>query len=137
CLNGSAEIIAHVAGGSGNFVFTWYSAASAGGPWDVISGETDSVYAPPTGVVGQRYYRVYVEDLIFDCNDAMSNAVVFYVLSDPQIQIAMNDVSLCAGGLVTLTPVITGRTVTLTYQWQSSTTGTGGWDNVPGATSQN
>jgi hypothetical protein len=136
CLNGNSEIIAHVAGGSGDFKFTWYSATTPTGTWTVIPGETDSSYTPPTNVVRQIYYRVFVEDLVFDCNDATSNAVLFNVVSDPLITIGLPNASLCIGGELTLQPVITGGTGVRSYQWQSSSTGTGGWTNISGATSQ-
>lgn len=137
CVDGVGDITAHVIGGSGNFEFTWFTTLDTNGIWTEVVGEKDSVYMPPTNVAGDRFYRVFVEDLTFDCNDAMSNAVLFIVVSDPFVSVNVADTTLCASGAVTLIPMISGGTGNLTYQWQSSASGNAPWTDLAGETSQN
>ncbi|AWV98861.1 Ig-like domain-containing protein [Arcticibacterium luteifluviistationis] len=131
CVDGLAFITAHVVGGSGDFDFTWFSTYDTTGTWTEIVGEKDSVYHPETSVAHQIYYRVFVEDLTFDCNDALSNAVLFHVVDDPVINLNTTDISLCLNGDVELIPTITGGTGEYQYQWQYSSDGNAPWVDLP------
>ncbi|MGR3809120.1 Ig-like domain-containing protein [Jiulongibacter sp. NS-SX5] len=127
CLGGEAWIEAVVAGGSGNFEYTWYTTLDTNGSWTELSGDTTSLYNPSTAFSGGRYYRVFVEDLVFDCTDALSNAVYFVVVEDPIIEVTGQDAVVCLDGVHTLSPTITGGTGNLSYQWQYSTTSGSGY----------
>ncbi|WP_341227362.1 CUB domain-containing protein [uncultured Arcticibacterium sp.] len=131
CVDGLAGITAHVVGGSGDFDFTWFSTYDTTGTWTEIVGEKDSVYHPETSVAHQIYYRVFVEDLTFDCNDALSNAVLFNVVDDPITNLNLTDVSLCLNGNVELIPTITGGTGQFEYQWEYSLDGSTSWTAMP------
>ncbi|SOE23053.1 CUB domain-containing protein [Spirosomataceae bacterium TFI 002] len=124
CLNGTTHIIAHVEGGSGNFQFTWYESADGSTNWTTIAGVTDSVYSPNTSVAGQKYFRVFVEDLTFDCNDATSNPVLFTVVPLPSVNINLSASPVCIGGAVNLTANVTSGAGAIEYQWYRSTNNT-------------
>ncbi len=136
CVDGMADIVAHVEGGSGVFEFTWFTTTDTNGTWTNIPNQSDSVYMPPTTSAGRFYYRVYVDDLVFDCNDALSNAVLFEVVDDPVVDLNLNDLTLCIDGSVELNPIVTGGTGTMSYQWQSTTDPNSGWTDMASQTNQ-
>ncbi len=136
CVDGMADIVAHVEGGSGVFEFTWYTTTDTNGTWTTIPNQSDSVYMPPTTSAGRFYYRVYVDDLVFDCNDALSNSVLFEVVDDPVVDLNLNDLTLCIDGSVELNPIVSGGTGTMSYQWQSTTDPNSGWTDMASQTNQ-
>ena len=137
CVDGISDITAHVEGGSGVFEFTWFTTTDTTGTWTTIPNQNDSVYIPSTTDAGKFYYRVYVEDLVFDCNDALSNAVLFEVVDDPFIELNLNDLTLCLDGTVDLNPIVSGGTGTLSYQWQSTGNPNSGWSDMASQTNPN
>jgi hypothetical protein len=134
CLDGDAEIVAVVQGGSGVFDYTWFSAMDTTGTWTELVGEKDSLLTLVTSVEGITYYRVFVEDLVFDCNDALSNAIGFTVFDNMEAYVSVNDTSFCLDGIYTLNAIIVGGAGGISYQWEKSANGINGWSVLTGET---
>jgi hypothetical protein len=56
------------------------------------------------------------------------------VRADATVSVAPVTSEVCIGGTAILTATISGGSLTLTQQWQSSADGTSGWTDIPGAT---
>jgi large repetitive protein len=137
CLNGEANITAHVVGGSSVFDYTWYTTEDTNSTWSIIPGEKDSILVLNTNTEGVKFYRVFVEDLVFDCNDAMSNPVMFTIFSNATANVSITDTTFCLGGSMSISAIVTGGTGALTYQWQQSINGSSPWVDISGETNLN
>lgn len=131
CVGGSANLTAN-ATSTGTVQYQWQSAANATGPWTNVGTNANS-FAPPATAAGATFYRVITSSVNGLCKDTSSNATAT-VLADPSITTQPANFSGCLSGAVNLTVAATGGVAPLTYQWQSSTSATGPWVNVNGAT---
>lgn len=87
------------------------------------------IYPRPTDSAG---YSVRIANA---CGTVTSNAVAVVIFEPPVITTGLADVSVCAGGSITLAPGITGTTP-ITYRWyHNDTYVTGGASLVVGGTS--
>jgi hypothetical protein len=67
------------------------------------------------------------------CDQAVSNNGIAVISADLLVTTQPIDVYECIGGNDPLTVVVSGGSGAITYQWQQSTTGTGGWSNSTGS----
>ncbi len=122
--------------GSGTITYQWQSSTTGcSGPWTNIA--TGLTYDVPAGLATTTYYRRAATSTLSGtpCTD-YSNCVIVYVNTVTGGTVG-SDETLCGNNpaAFTITTPATGLG-TLTYQWQSNTTGCGGsWANIPGATS--
>ena len=96
--------------------------------WDDPSGATTAtVTVSPTGAT--TTYTVTVTDIdgCIDTDQVVVNTV-------PAPIVTVEDETICADEMATLTSMITGGLGTVTYQWQESKGGNN-WTDIPGATS--
>jgi len=107
----------------------WESSAN-NTDWTPIAGATTTTYYAPTTTAGTFYYRAVVSNGACSTATAASTVIVNPV---PVAGTISGPASVCINAT-------TGRTLTLanytgTIQWQSSTTLTGTYTNIAGATS--
>ncbi|HJW30890.1 MAG TPA: hypothetical protein VJ508_16765, partial [Saprospiraceae bacterium] len=133
CIGGTSLLTATITGGSSNLTIQWQSNTNGGG-WQVVSGATGNTYLAPGTVTGSVLYRVQITDNFSDCSDPLSNTVTVVIRADATVSVAPVSSEVCIGGTAVLTATITGGSLSLTQQWQSSPDGTTGWANIPGAT---
>jgi hypothetical protein len=103
-----------------------------------VSGATSATFDAPGPIIQNTFFRRVVKSTVngIDCF-AYSNFITVFVNNVTPSTVAGNQ-SLCSNldpAAFTVTSAATG-TGTLSYQWQSNTTGCGGsWADISGATS--
>ncbi|MEX0273465.1 MAG: hypothetical protein AB3N16_03715, partial [Flavobacteriaceae bacterium] len=140
CYNGDPEAFlsdTDASGSDGSYSYQWQIKISENRGWtNITTNGTDSTYDPPSGLTGNRWYRRRVQA----CNEngeAYSNTVKVTVRANLTAG-AINGVdAICYNGdpdeLTGTNP--TGGTTNYSYQWQYSTNGSSGWQDITGATS--
>ena len=133
CVGGSSTVSSTISNGSGLVNYQWQLSANGVSGWaDISTNGTNATYDVPTSVAGTYYYRVIVTDLASGCNDPVSNVINVVVSPDLAVTTPPANVIECIGGTATMTVVVSGGSGTLSYQWQSSATGTDPWVNATG-----
>lgn len=124
--------------GAGNLTYQWQSSTTnIGAGYTNIGGATSATYDPPAGLVTTTYYQVITTSTLngVTCT-ATSNPITVFVNSVSAGALAQSQ-TICSGGnpvAFTATTPPSGAG-TLSYQWQSSTTGpNSGYANIPGET---
>ncbi|MFT3795306.1 PKD-like domain-containing protein [Flavobacterium sp.] len=135
--NPNAFTVPTPASGSGAITYQWQSNTTGCGGTFTNIGVTTATYDVPAGLLVTTYYRRAAISTLngVPCTD-YSNCVTVYVNNLTGGTVG-SDETLCGNNPAAFT-VITPSTGlgTLTYQWQSNTTGCGGtFTNIPSATS--
>lgn len=139
CSGGDPTVLgnATAATGSAAVAYQWQSnTTGCGGTFANIGGATGATYDPPAGLLATTYYRRMATSTVNStaCAD-YSNCIVVTVNTVTAGTVG-SDQTLCgstAAGLTQITPA-TGAG-TLSYQWQSNTSGCGAtFNNIAGAT---
>jgi hypothetical protein len=130
CVGGSATLTATLTGGSTQATIQWQSGTSTTGPWTDIAGQTNAIYASPTGTAGTYYYHVIVIDPLNGCAQPVSATLTVLVNPLVTVSTAVDNGEICVGGTATLVATITGGSGSLTYHWQTSPDGLSGWVDV-------
>ena len=134
CEGGTANISVTATGGV-SLSYQWQSSTTSGGSFSNIAGATSASYAAPTTSAGTTYYRVVITDSTSGCNSVTSNETEVIVNADPSITVQPTATqTVCEGGTANISVTATGG-VSLSYQWQSSTTSGGSFSNIAGANS--
>jgi gliding motility-associated-like protein len=142
CVGGTSANMSVVAtGGTPSLNYQWQYNNS--GTWGAVSNgtPTGAVYSNSTvasnfsvsgiSVAGAYQYRCQVTAAGDGCGVVNSTTRTLNVIADPSISAVSTDATICQGGTYGLSVTASGGTPSLNYQWQSSTTGTGGpWTNV-------
>ena len=130
---GVIKSVVDACGGSSNLHYQWEVMQS--GTWQTIAGATSATYAPGA-IADNTTYRRKVYD---DCGSTgYSNAVEIFVY--PPIEpgvIATATQTVCIGQAPEPIRLMSGchyTDGTVSYQWQSSTSASGPWSNISGAT---
>ena len=141
CSGGDpAAFTVGVAATGTNLTYQWQiSTTTSAGPWTDLSGEVNATYDAPGPMMQTTYYRRIAFATVNSTScSATSNFVTVFVNSVTPSTIA-GDQSVCGASDDPLAFTVTSAAVgsgTLSYQWQSNTTGCGGsWANIGGATS--
>ncbi|MDQ3015304.1 MAG: VWA domain-containing protein, partial [Bacteroidota bacterium] len=135
CQGGASVITSVVTLGSGTYTYQWQRSPQGLNTWtSITSAGTGASYNVPSGTTGSFDYRLLVFDVVFDCGDPVSNVVNISVQSQPEVSSSTNDGTICVGATALLTSTVTGGSGTFSYQWQSSTSSSGPWTNISGAT---
>ncbi|MBK8705165.1 MAG: hypothetical protein IPN33_17420 [Saprospiraceae bacterium] len=133
CVGGQLSFAVTATGGTPNLEYQWQSSSSAIGPWTNISGATLSTYKPASTTAGVTYYKVIVDAKGNGCGTSTSTVVSATIVADPSITTHPVGATICGGGTHNMSVTAAGGTPSLTYQWQSSPTGST-WTNISGAT---
>lgn len=142
CVGGtSANMSVGATGGTPSLDYQWQYNNS--GTWGaVVDGTpTGAIYTNSTAassfsvsgisVAGTYQYRCQVTATGDGCGVTNTTAITLNVIADPSISAVSSDATICQGGTYGLSVTASGGTPSLNYQWQSSTTSTGGpWTNV-------
>ena len=134
CEGGTTSVSVTATGGV-SLNYQWQSSTSSGGSFSNIAGATSASYAAPSTSAGSTYYRVVITDSTSGCNSVTSDEAEVIVNADPSITAQPTATqTVCEGGTATVSVTATGG-VSLSYQWQSSTTSGGSFSNIAGANS--
>jgi hypothetical protein len=134
CVGGTNIMTVVVTGGSGTLLYQWQSSPNGSTGWTNASGiATNSTYMPSSAIAGTTYYRVLVTATNNGCDQATSNVSVAVIAPDLSFTVQPSNLNECVGGTGTISVVVGGGSGTITYQWQSSPNGSGGWANATGA----
>ncbi len=139
CAGGNPTAFASVAGtGAGVISYQWQSnTTGCGGIWATIPGETNATYDAPAGLAVTTYYRRIAISTLNSvaCSD-YSNCIAVSVNTVTGGTVG-SDQTLCGNNPAAFTEITAATAAgTISYQWQSNTTGCGGiWATITGATS--
>ncbi len=135
CSGGTATLTATPAGGTGTCTIQWQSSLNGSTGWTNISGAIGTTYAP-TSLTTTTYYQAIYSCTGLDCNLATSNVQAITVVPNLTVQTQPQPITECIGGTTSMSVVLTGGTGTgtVSYSWEQSATGSGGWSAATGAT---
>ncbi len=135
CTGGTNTLNITAAGGTPSLNYQWQSSPSGNnGTWSNINGATTTSYTTPA-LSTTTYYQMVISATGNGC-DAASKKARITIVADPAITTQPANTTICTGGTATFSVTATGGTPSLTYQWQSSLTGSNSsFTNIGGATS--
>ncbi len=139
CSGGDPSTFSSIAATvAGVISYQWQSnTTGCGGSWIDIASATNPTYDVPAGLTVTTYYRRVALSTLNSvlCSD-FSNCITVFVNTVTPGTVG-NDQTLCGNNPSAFTEIMTATaTGTISYQWQSSTTGCGGpWNTIIGATS--
>jgi hypothetical protein len=134
CVGGTNTMTVAVSGGSGAITYQWQQSTDGSTGWANSTGigATTATYTPSSAIPGTTYYRVLVNAANNGCDQAVSNNAIAVITADLVVSTQPTDVNECVGGSNTISVTVTGGSGTITYQWQQSADGIGGWTNSTG-----
>ena len=100
---------------------------------DATGATNSSTYTPPSSTAGTTYYRVTASATGDGCGSVTSNNAKVDIINNIVITAQPQNITECIDGTIPLSVTTTGGIGT-TYQWETSTTGIGGWSSISGAT---
>ena len=123
-----------VTGGSGTITYQWQSSPNGASGWvnATGTGNTTTTYTPDSSTPGTTFYRVLINASNSDCQQAVSVNATAIIAPDLLVTTQPTNVNECVGGTNTTSVIVSGGSGTISYQWQSSTDGIGGWANAAG-----
>ncbi len=135
CSGGTATLTATPVGGTGTCTIQWQSSANGSTGWANISGANATTYAP-VFLTTTTYYRTTYTCTGLDCDFATSNTQALTVVPNMTVQTQPQPITECVGGTTSMSVVLTGGsgTGTISYTWEQSATGSGGWSAATGGT---
>jgi gliding motility-associated-like protein len=124
--------------GAGTLSYQWQSSTTAPNSGYVnIPGETNATYDPPAGLTTTTYYQLVVTSVLNGVTCTSTSSALTVTVNSLTPSVISSNETICPGG----NPVaFTNSTAangngTVTYQWQSSTTGpASGFSNINLAT---
>ena len=139
CVGGttSMNVVLTAGTGTGTISYTWEQSATGTGGWSAATGGTNSAtYTPPSTTAGTMYYRVTASATGNGCGSVTSNSTKVDIIPDLTIQTQPTPITECVGGTTSMSVVLTAGTGTgvISYTWEQSATGTGGWSAAVGGT---
>ena len=112
--------------GVGTYSYQWLLNGSA------ISGETSASYDPPLlSTAGIYNYNCIVSDA---CGNTSYTVVKTIIISNDPVVNVSGGGTICQNSSIILKANVSGGAGAINYQWQSATSATGPWTNIPGAT---
>lgn len=126
CQTATPTNLEVVPNGSGTFTYQWYSNSSNNTTsGTLITGASNSIYTPPTTVVGTRYYYcIITQNGISGCAVTSTIATVI-ITTSPSFTSQPNSSTICLGQTPTqLVVAYSNGSGTPNYQWYSNTSNT-------------
>jgi gliding motility-associated-like protein len=109
----------------------WQTSTNPMGPFIKV-GNSNRNIALNTNIAGNFYYKAILLSSNGYCND--TDAVVkLTVVPDPVLALLSRDTGICEGNSIMLNAIGEGGLSPLIYQWQSSGTRIGPWNDIQGA----
>lgn len=133
CSNGTFNLSVTATGGTGSYSYRWQEKDSQGEWIDVSagSGAGSASYTTAANLLpGTYFYRVEITD----CNTIYSDEAEITVHPDVEITEQPEGASVCPGSTHSFN-VTAENGVDISYQWQQSISGEGGWSDIAGADS--
>ena len=121
-----------------NLTYQWQVNTTGGaGPWNDISGATNATYDAPGPINRDSYFRRVVTTVVNGVSCSADSNFLTVFVNNVTASVISGNQNVCGGtdnpNAFTLTTPASGKS-TLTYQWQSSTTGCSGpWTDIPSA----
>ena len=139
CVGGTTSMSVILTGGTGTgtISYSWEQSATGSGGWSAATGATNSAtYTPPSATAGTMYYRVIASATGNGCSSVTSNNAKVDIIPNLTIQTQIQPITECVGGTTSMSVVLTGGTGTgtVSYSWEQSATGSGGWSAASGGT---
>lgn len=128
CADGTTPLRAQATGGFAPLSYQWQSSNSNNGPWTNVNNAQDSIYQP-NSAPGVSFYRMVVSSTGQGCTNANSSVARVEIVAPISIVSEPQGFSGCVGNAQTL-QVNTSNPGLTQYQWQSSTNGQGGWNDL-------
>ena len=125
CLGEEVDITPTVTGGVGSCTIQWERRVGTSGPWLETNNGTAGLgflVAP-----GSYQYRALYNCDGADCNEDISNVVTIEVFADPSISIDADEIVVCLGEAVDITPTVTGGVGSCAIQWERRVGTSGPW----------
>ena len=96
CKDQIVTLQTSITNGSGSYSYKWETAESENGQFAVIEDETFDTYAPPTSMLGEKKYRVIIDDITEQCSGKTSQSVTVKIVNAiPIIQDLQDVVNVC------------------------------------------
>jgi hypothetical protein len=138
CKGGDPTPLNNIISGSGDGFITYrWEKFSGAGPWQVIAGATGSSYDPPAGLfVTTLFRRISISTLGGLSCESQPSSIVKVSINAVTSGIVGSDQQVCFPNIpAPLTELASASgTGSISYQWQSSTTGCAGpWTDIPAA----
>ncbi len=121
-----------VPSGSGTLSYQWQQSTDNIN-WSNIPGATDATYSPPS-LSATRYYRRVVSYIVNGVTCAANSNVVTISVNVINAGTLGTNQNICSGTTPNVLNFVNAASGsgTLTYQWQSGTSISGPWTNIPG-----
>ena len=133
CTNSTIVLTASTFNSSGTCTIGWQRRLVGDLSWSSVgSGTTHNV---DTTTSGNYEYRASYTCSCVGCNVAYSNIITVNLFAQPAVSVLPENQSVTIGGTPSVfTATGTGGTGTCIYQWQLSSSPSGPWSNISGAT---
>jgi hypothetical protein len=106
--------------------YQWQKSEDGSNWANVASGGTSANYTA-SGLTTTTFFRLVVRQ---GACTAYSDLEVINVTPTPSVLVAVDNATICEGGVGVLTATVTGGVGSTTYQWQESNNGATGWANI-------
>ena len=141
CVGGNLGLSVAVSGAVGTITYLWEQSATGTGAWSnastAVTANNLANYTPPSTTAGTTYYRVTVSAGGTGCTSITSTNSTVIIRPDLAITAQPVNIDECVGGNQTISVTTTGGSGTITYLWEQSATGTGGWSAASTSASAN
>ena len=136
---GQSSLLSYISAGTGTppYTYQWLNSTTIGGPYTAIPGATGITYTFTSWSTGKWYFELNVTDSAGINVTETSNAVAVIVnspLSAPTV--SANHGTIAFGETATLSDatIVTTGSAPYAYQWLNSTSSSGPYIPIPGAT---
>jgi len=131
CSGGSGTLSVTITGGSSGTTYHWQSTAfGCASAFTDIAGATDASFATPA-LTTSTWYKVRITEGSCTVTSNCTKATIF---ADPSITTQPSGGTICFGGNYPMSVAAAGGTPALLYQWQSSSSASGTYADITGAT---
>ena len=120
-------------GGTGSYTYQWESCSTANGTYATITNATSASYTATTGLTATLYYKVIQTSNGVSVTSSAATVSVYPQLATGSISPSSQTINYGATPTLNVSGT-TGGTGSYTYQWESSSTSSGTYTPISGAT---